>query len=441
MGMKCIRCGTDNNLRDRTNNSGRCKNCNHPFAFEPSTVRDTTLNFTDPFFAKAIEDISANNSLSFTPKQLSYFLDRRLKKRISKSESSWLFFYIFFNVWATLFFGGFLSFILPDSSFILASIATNLIFIVIFFNFSRSRKVSDRTRKANARNLQIVGGIILAVGSYFSLIVLQSFPVFAAYVTLGMTSIFLGTRQKIRQSTITEEFLFEQNQFQAWLDRWAIVNGTINKMLPLPQETNNTVTIDSEVTAYSFDRLVVTDSTAIAQLLITNNFHFENNCAILSITGYPQNIFSTVMEMLHRNPDLKVYAIHDASPRGVSLVHNLRTSPQWFQNSNIEIFDLGLLPRQILASRNMYVRNSEESARTAKQLPQAVRQSLSQLELNWLDNGNFVELESFTPQRIIRVLNLGITQSQNPQNDSLVLVEDTGMYDGGGYIFAADSFG
>jgi hypothetical protein len=441
MGMRCVRCGTDNDLRDRTNNFGRCKNCNHPFAFEPSTVRDTNLNFTDPFFAKAIDDISANNTLSFTPKQFSYFLDRRLKKRIGRSGFGWLFFFIFFNVWATLFFGGFLSFILRGSSFIIASIVTNTIFIVTFFNYGHSRKVSDRTRKANARNLQIVGGMILAGGTFFSLEILQSFPIFAAYVILGMTSIFLGTRQKIRQSTIAEEFLFEQNQFQDWIDRWVAANGTINKMLPSPRETSNPVRVNPEVSAYSFDRLVVTDSTAIAQLLIANNFHFENNCAILSITGYPQNIFSTVMEMLRRNPELKVYAIHDASPRGVSLVHNLRTSPQWFQNSNIEIFDLGLLPRQILASRNMYVRNSDESAQTARQLPSAVRQSLSQAELVWLDNGNFVELESFTPQRIIRVLNLGIAQSQNPQNDALILLEDTGMYDGGGYIFTADTFG
>ena len=441
MGMKCIHCGTDNDLRDRTNNFGRCKRCDRPFAFEPSTVKDTALNFTDPFFAKAIADISANNTLSFTPKQFSYFLDRRLKKRIGKSGFGWLFLYLFFNVWATLFFGGFLSFILRGSSFLIASLVTNLIFIITFFNYSHSRKFSDRTRNANARNLQIVGGIILAGGTFLGLVSLRSFPVFAAYIVLGMISIFLGTRQKIRQSTITEEFLFEQNQFQDWIDRWVAANATIDKMLPAPREISNPVTVSSEVSAYSFDRLVVTDSTAIAQLLIANNFHFENNCAILSITGYPQNIFSTVMNMLHRNPELKVYAIHDASPRGVSLVHNLRTSPQWFQNSHIEIFDLGLLPRQILASRNTYVRNSDESARTARQLPEAVRQSLSQPELAWLDSGNFVELESFTPQRIIRVLNLGISQSQNPQNDSLILVDDVGVYDGSGYIFAADSFG
>ena len=97
MGMKCVRCGADNNLRDRTDNSGRCRSCNHLFTFEPSTVRNPDLNFTDPFFAKAIEDVSANNSLSFTPKQLSYFLDRRLKKRIGKRGFGWLFLYFFFN--------------------------------------------------------------------------------------------------------------------------------------------------------------------------------------------------------------------------------------------------------------------------------------------------------------------------------------------------------
>ncbi len=47
----------------------------------------------------------------------------------------------------------------------------------------------------------------------------------------------------------------------------------------------------------------------IAQLLIANNFDFENNYAVLSITGYPENIFSTVMEILRRNPDLKIYEL------------------------------------------------------------------------------------------------------------------------------------
>ncbi len=51
------------------------------------------------------------------------------------------------------------------------------------------------------------------------------------------------------------------------------------------------------------------------------------------------------MEMLHRNPDLKVYAFHDCSPQGITLVNHLRTSPNWFFDSNVAIIDIGLLPR------------------------------------------------------------------------------------------------
>ena len=52
MGMKCIQCGTDNLLKDRTDRAGRCKSCSHLFAFEPTAVTDKRLQITDPFFAK-----------------------------------------------------------------------------------------------------------------------------------------------------------------------------------------------------------------------------------------------------------------------------------------------------------------------------------------------------------------------------------------------------
>jgi hypothetical protein len=81
MGMRCVRCNTDNNLRDRTANQGRCKNCHHQFAFEATSVTDYRFRFTDLFFAKAIADISANNTLFFTSKQLFYLLDTRLSRK------------------------------------------------------------------------------------------------------------------------------------------------------------------------------------------------------------------------------------------------------------------------------------------------------------------------------------------------------------------------
>lgn len=411
--MKCINCGTDNKLKDRTANQGRCIKCNHLFAFEPTSM--SNVQITDPFFAKAIADISANNTLFFTPKQLLYFLDNRLAKN-SKSISRfrWLVLFIFIN--------------LVTSITIFLPLIVNLAFIIFFHESSKSAKLNIVSRKQNARNLQIIGGIIIFIGILLSL-PLNSFRLFLIFVVMGMLPIYLGTRQLRRIQLLTQDFLISQSQVKDWLDRWQQINGSILKILPSPKQENTPATVNPDVTAYSFDRLVVCESASIAQLLIANNFHFENNCAILSITGYPQSIFDTTMQMLRRNPDLKVYAIHDCNPQGIGLVYNLRTNANWFLNSEIMILDIGLTPRQIIATkRGMFIQSSPESAQAAKQLPEEIRQSLSAEEVTWLESGKFVELESFTPQRIIKVLQKGIAGSQTLESDdsSLLLVGDTG---------------
>ncbi len=180
------------------------------------------------------------------------------------------------------------------------------------------------------------------------------------------------------------------------------------------------------------------DKSDIAQKLIANNFHFENNCAVLSITGYPQNIFDTVMTMLKRNPELKVYGLHDCTPRGIALTHHLKTNPNWFANSSVQIFDLGLTPQQVLGSKNLYIQSSEESAKNAQQMPSEVRSSLSATELAWLDSGKYVEIESFTPQKILQVITQGIAKSRDPNSDTITTLDDS---DSGVYVFAVDSFG
>ena len=81
--MKCINCGTENNYKERVANSQRCKNCNHRFVFDPQTM--TGERFTDIFFAKLISDISVNNTLKFTDKQLFYLLNKRLINNVSGS--------------------------------------------------------------------------------------------------------------------------------------------------------------------------------------------------------------------------------------------------------------------------------------------------------------------------------------------------------------------
>jgi len=433
--MKCINCQTNNKLKDRTANGGRCLQCNHQFAFEPTAM--TGVKITDPMFAKAIADISVNDTLFFTPKQLFYLLDKRSRPKDEQLYTipGYLAINIFVSFW----------FVLPlilkpaDASiaFILVLFVINSLMMAGNFTASRSRKYPYKQRQKFAKVLRIWGGSVFVFGIIFSLLS-SSFLLFLASSAIGVLSLYFVTRKIDKKTVNSQEFTIDLNQFQGWLNTWTEINS-MTKLLPPPRALNANTAVSPDVSAYSFDRLVVCDRPEIAQFLIANNFHFENNCAVLSITGYPQNIFDTTMEMLRRNPDLKVYALHDCTPRGIGLVDRLRTSPNWFSNSSAIIIDIGILPRQILAAGdNIFVLSSESSARDAVQLPPAIRQDLSPEELHWLDLGNYVELESFSPQRLIQILNRGIAGSRDLGSDdsSLILLGGTDSS-----IYVVDSFG
>ncbi|MFZ4638904.1 MAG: hypothetical protein ACOYMP_00675 [Nodosilinea sp.] len=340
--------------------------------FEPTSMRGIRL--TDPFFAKALSDLSANNTLYFTPKQLFYFLEKRLSKKGRVTTGNTM---------------------LRCGCFL------------VFFGFF----------------LAAVGMGWLVIG-------------------IGVVLMLMSGLQSKFQPKRPRTLLIGQSAVEDWLQRWSRVNAAPEKLLP-PRQSMIPVqpVAPADVTAYSFDRLVVCDSVAVAHMLIANNFHFENNCAVLSISGYPEHLFETTMQMLRRNPDLRVFALHDCSPAGMEVVHRLQTEPIWFAEGSVVIVDVGLLPRQIMAARkDMSVQNSDRAAQAAKNLAPQIRQTLSQKELQWLEAGNMVELESFTPQTLLQILQRSIANSQEiNQTDSGLLL--AGGVVGGSYIYAADSFG
>lgn len=431
--MKCVKCGTDNNLEDRTANGGRCKNCNHPFAFDPQAGS----KFTDVFFKRSLEAVSNENTLFFTRKQFLYSLEKRLKARNNFSLFGCFIFSALFVI-------------------LLGSIIVNLgaavfVWILIFMGISiyvsTSSYVSLKDRKAYARQAQAIGWLSSISGIIVSLILAVSnemkFFVFLIGISFGLFFIYFGQRQINRSYYIPQKFNVTPEEVNTWLNRWMEINGSVEKLLPSPKEENSNLEVSPEISGYSFDRVIVCGSAEIAQFLIANNFHFEHNCAVLSASGYPQSIFNTVMEMLRRNPDLKVYAFHNASPRGIALVNHLRVSDNWFANSEVAIYDLGLLPCHVLSSNNMFIVNSDSSATAAKEMPAAVRESLSADEIAWLEEGNYVELESFSPQRLLRVVSRGIAKSQSisrggswDENDGGTLARSDDYY-----LYVSDSFG
>ena len=448
MDMKCVKCDTNCSLINRTKRNGRCRNCNHPFVFEPTSPRDKKLLVTDRLFKDAIADISSQNMLFFTPKQFLYLIHKQLQSPIPTSENTllkyrwaWVPTYLFISLFVITSGGLFLSTLAnADLSninqiaiFSLISLTIyNLAWIGKFVKDSQSLELGIYGRVVNAENLKTLGVTILLTWIPVGMIINSS----AWYITstlLGLSSYGIGFLQKRRQAEICEQFLANEVQVDEWLERWQMANGTLEKLLLHPYQNALPATIDSEISSEISTCAIICQSDAIAQFLIANNVASENNCIILSINSYPQSIFDTAMEILRYNADLKVYVLHDATPAGVDLANQLRTNPNWFANQDIKIFDLGIFPHQILEDRDIPVQNSKTMAEAARQLAYNVRLDLTVEEIAWLDAGNFVDLESFEPPRLLRIVNSGLAMSTEIQTNDGLMPAHSPVYDSVGF--------
>ncbi|MBW4622966.1 MAG: hypothetical protein KME17_26860 [Cyanosarcina radialis HA8281-LM2] len=348
--MKCISCETDNSWLDRITNSGRCKNCQHSFVFDPQQKYADL--FTDDVFDRAIDDISERQTLFFAPQQLFYRLDKELRNTNTKKI---------------------------DSTLIVVIFITLLGLIIGIFPIA----FPDYGRPQEAYTIPAILLILLA----------------GAIAIFKFSSI----------ATNSEPTSITQNQFQDWLERWNEVNSrTLEKLLPYPKsETGWQGNPDR------FQQIIICDRPEIAQLLLANNFPLENNCAICDIDGYKLENWKKVKQAIERYPDLKIYVLHDAAPEGASLVSQLTNEPNLPIDRNTKIHDLGLWPRQLFKNENILVQNSYESGQEAKKLPESIKQKLLMKELNWLDAGNFVELESFSYAKLREIIVKGM-ESDRP---------------------------
>lgn len=441
--MKCITCGTDNKWKERKV-SGRCKQCNHRFTFEPITMRGHP-KFTDAFFQKAIADISINNTLSFTLSQFHYFIDRRLKRKAITSIYGSLMSYVFLFIPFVFC----VSFVLIILSVELENLwiiwfAYHLIIGYFIFKHSNSTSLGASSRQSAITNLKLIGGLIAVFGLFQFFTGGQS--IYWLIALVGLATLILGIVQQRRTIGRSETFLVNHEQVRNWLSSWRGASNSAGKLLPPIQQTPSAQTVRSgvspELTTYSFDRLVICQSDRIAQMLVANNFHFENSCAILSVSGYPQRIFDTTLQMLRRNQTLQVYVFHDCDWEGIALAHQIRNDPQWFPDENITIVDIGLSPSQILATKGgIFIQKDKAAITATARFDPAIRQGLSKADLQWLDAGNFVELASFTPRKLIQVLQQGIAKSQqmNLEGDSSLILNEASS--GSGFLYTVDSFG
>jgi hypothetical protein len=356
----------------RVANNYRCYACLHPFAFEPTT---DSFKMADGLFHRAIQDVSAQGTLSFTDKQLYYELNRRLLSKVPYLPPAY--------GWGAAAVG-------------VGGIAAGIVFTPVL----------------------IVVGIA------------------GAMLTAG-----LGINQGKKMPRARYARMPFDTFLRSYLSRYEIVHGAIEKLVrPLaPRPTGatgtmgNIATLPPDVTAYSFDRVLITQDAETAAMLVANRFHFENNCAILSFDRrYPQNgLFDTILGMLRRNPQLMVFVLHDASAPGLTLYGKMRTS-EWFPDNPIYLFDLGLRP--LHAMKGNFILTQEPPMEITKQSiedftkktpteaqsmlnsltnplsPEALA-ALSTEEQKWLKSGHIAEVACLRPERVMKAVYQGFNQA------------------------------
>jgi DNA-directed RNA polymerase subunit RPC12/RpoP len=375
--MRCIYCGADSRLRDRS--GGRCPRCRHRFAFEPTTDR---YKVTDSQFQNAVDRVSGGGKVQFTARHLWYEFNRRwMAPRFWRSR-----------------YGALVGAVTVGTPVLLGA-------------------------------LDVIQNTVLA------------FPLSGA-VAGSVAVVVLRGVEKLRPSRPPRAPRIPPDVFgNRYLARWRDVHGEVAAvgLLPARQAALPAMPreVPADVSAFSFDRAVVTDRWETAQMLVANRFHFEHNCAVLSVDGYPDGIADTVKEMLRRNPRLTVFALHDASVGGCMLPLTLR-EPAWFPDPAIRVVDLGLRPGTARRARIPAL------AGARAQVPPRLAEILSAEDVAWLARGHVAELAALRPEQVLRAAYRGIVAA-GPGGGSDVSGSggDSGggggdTYYGGGVIWVGD---
>jgi len=195
-----------------------------------------------------------------------------------------------------------------------------------------------------------------------------------------------------------------------------------------PEELSRRRKIAEDAGDYSFDRAVICDRARTVDLLVANNFHFENNCAVLSADGHPAPIFETVRAMLKRNPKLQVFALHDASPAGCELAFRLAHDPSWFQG-HVPVVDVGLRPGQSGPFRGLLLPSS---------VPAVAGAAVSAKEAEWLSRFT-LELAAVRPEQVLKRLYKAINRKESEGDGDSGTSGVSGTTGDGGGSWSTDS--
>jgi hypothetical protein len=106
-----------------------------------------------------------------------------------------------------------------------------------------------------------------------------------------------------------------------------------------------------EFLKYAPERILIVERNDLVDMLLLNQFHFDNKTLVLSAKKYPAAAFSACRNILSQHPEVPVCLIHDASEKGLRLKKRLLSDETWNLDRH-KVQDLGLFPEDVDRLKN-----------------------------------------------------------------------------------------
>ncbi|MCP5197572.1 MAG: hypothetical protein H6974_12450 [Gammaproteobacteria bacterium] len=113
---------------------------------------------------------------------------------------------------------------------------------------------------------------------------------------------------------------------------------------------------------YAPERILLVERDDLVDMLIRNRFHLTAKAAVVSRTGYPNQVFAACREFLRHHPSTPVQVVHDASNAGFALTAQLAADSKW-QFARQQLVDLGISRTALEGNRTLPWLPADQSSR------------------------------------------------------------------------------
>ncbi len=104
----------------------------------------------------------------------------------------------------------------------------------------------------------------------------------------------------------------------------------------------------------TFDRLLVCARPEYRDFYIANDFQLHHACHVLGPDDLETEEGRELFEILKKNPELDVFVVHDATPRGAKFADVVRSDQRWFDGAaGDKVLDLGMIADQLSLFESM----------------------------------------------------------------------------------------